>query len=453
MTSLRWGSATDTGLVRRNNQDHLLVDGRLFAVADGMGGHAAGEVASQVAIDALRSAFEATGDNPHPDDLVGAVRQANSAVIARAETDPALRGMGTTLTAAAVVVEDDEERIAIANVGDSRAYVFAHGDLTQLTEDHNVAEELARSGQINPEDVGHHPQRHILTRAIGIFPDVDVDVWEVLPYPGDRVLLCSDGLVREVNDDQIAAVLRRLGDPGEAAQELVARARAAGGSDNITVVLIDVVDGHPVAPGAAGAAESRPTGTADADVSVHAAGRGGKGGAAAPVLVRPVARKDGPLHRRRKPEPKVRDEAPRAAADPGPSEARPTVPRRRRVTVRVVVFVVVLVALVVAALFAVAAYARGSYFVTLGLPGTAPPSPLATPASRPLVIERGRPGGLLWFEPTIVERTQVLSDEVLPSRLPQLRDGQVEPSLKAARTFVSNLIKEAAQAAPQTTTP
>jgi PPM family protein phosphatase len=449
-TSLRWGSATDTGLVRRNNQDQLLVNGRLFAVADGMGGHAAGEVASQVAIDALRSAFEATGDNPHPDDLVGAVRRANSAVIARAETDPALRGMGTTLTAAAVVVEDDEERIAIANVGDSRAYVFAHGDLTQLTEDHNVAEELARSGQINPEDVGHHPQRHILTRAIGIFPDVDVDLWEVLPYPGDRVLLCSDGLVREVNDDQIAAVLRRLGDPGEAAEELVARARAAGGSDNITVVLIDVVDGASVAPGATGAAGSRPTGPAGGDVTVHPAGRGADRGAAAPVLVRPLARKDGPLHRRRKPEPEAGQDA---AAVPGPAGARPTVPRRRRVTMRVVVFVIVLVALVVAALVAVAAYARGSYFVTLGLPGTAPPSPLTTRASRPLVIEKGRPGGLLWFEPTIVERTQVLSDEVLPSRLPQLRDGQVEPSLAAARTFVSNLVKEAAQAAPQTTTP
>jgi len=135
---------------------------------------------------------------------------------------------------AAVVVTDGEERIAVANVGDSRAYVFAHGDLTQLTEDHSVAEELVRQGQISPDEVDTHPQRHILTRALGIFPEVEVDVWEVLPYVGDRLLLCSDGLVREIADDQIASVLRRLSDPSQAAQDLVARARAAGGSDNIT---------------------------------------------------------------------------------------------------------------------------------------------------------------------------------------------------------------------------
>jgi protein phosphatase len=118
-----------------------------------------------------------------------------------------------------------------------------------------------------------------------------------------------------------------------------------------------------------------------------------------------------------------------------------------------VVFIVVLAALVVAALAAVAAYARGSYFVTLGAPGTAVPSPLTTPSSRPLIIEKGRPGGLLWFQPTLAERTEVLSDEVLPSRLSQLHDGQVEPSLVAARTFVANLVKEAAEAAPHSTAP
>jgi PPM family protein phosphatase len=438
-TSLRWGSATDTGLVRRNNQDHLLVEGRLFAVADGMGGHAAGEVASQVAIDALRAAFQATGASPHPDDLVGAVRHANTAVIERAETDPALRGMGTTITAAAVVVEDNEERIAVANVGDSRAYVFAKGDLTQLTEDHSVAEELARTGQINPEDVDHHPQRHILTRALGILPDVAVDLWEVLPYPGDRVLLCSDGLVREVRDEQIAAVLRRLHDPTEAAQELVARARAAGGSDNITVVLIDVVD--------ADATVTRTVGDVDAAAPSTTQGvADGNGGANGTALPQPGTRSGGPRHRRRARPPKTRDEM-RDAPRPAP------IPRRRRVTIRVVVFVVVLAALVAAALFAVAAYARSSYFVTLGAPGTAAPSPLTTPSSRPLIIEKGRPGGLLWFQPTLAERTQVLSDEVLPSRLSQLHDGQVEPSLVAARTFVANLVKEAAEAAPHNTTP
>jgi protein phosphatase len=120
---------------------------------------------------------------------------------------------------------------------------------------------------------------------------------------------------------------------------------------------------------------------------------------------------------------------------------------------RVVVFVVVLVALVAAAAFAISSYARSSYFVTLGAPGTAPSSPLTTTSSRPLVIEKGRPGGLLWFRPTLVTRTTVLSDEVLPSRLPQLQGGQTEPSLAAARAFVDNLVKEAARAAPSPTAP
>ncbi|HVM67305.1 MAG TPA: Stp1/IreP family PP2C-type Ser/Thr phosphatase [Acidimicrobiales bacterium] len=423
-TALRWGSATDTGLVRRNNQDHLLVDGSLFAVADGMGGHAAGEVASEVAIEALRAAFTSSGETPDAGCLVGAVREANAAVLEKAEGDPALRGMGTTLTAAAVVTEEGEERIAVANVGDSRAYVFAHGDLIQLTEDHNVAEELARAGQIGPDEVDSHPQRHILTRALGIFPEVAVDLWEVLPYPGDRVLLCSDGLVREVNDDQIAAVLRRLADPGQAAEELVARARAAGGSDNITVVLIDVVDGQVAVPGSVGAAQ------AAAPVADVAAG----------VATAPRAR-GARRHR----------EGTRRPVGEAPVPRRP--PRPRRVTLRVAVFVVLLVALVVVAVFAVAAYARNSYFVTLGAPGTAPASPLATATSRPLVIEKGRPGGVLWFRPTLVARTTVLSDEVLPSRLPQLQGGQTEPSLAAARTFVDNLLKEAARAAPSPTAP
>ena len=213
-TSLRWGSATDAGLVRRTNQDHLVVDPGLFAVADGMGGHAAGEVAVR-ARRSTRSATAFARDRRRRVPATtssAAVRTANATVFEHANADAELRGMGTTLTAAAVVTVDGEERIAVANVGDSRAYVFAHGDLTQLTEDHSVAEELARIGEIGPEEVETHPQRHILTRALGIFPEIEVDLWDVLPYPGDRVLLCSDGLVREMTDEQIAvrpAPLRR----------------------------------------------------------------------------------------------------------------------------------------------------------------------------------------------------------------------------------------------------
>jgi serine/threonine protein phosphatase PrpC len=439
-TKLRPGWATDTGLVRRNNQDHLLVSDTLFSVADGMGGHAAGEVASQVAIDALRKAFSESGPVPTSNDLVDAVRYANTAVFAYADTDPAFRGMGTTLTAAAVVVAEDEERIAVANVGDSRAYVFAHGDLTQLTEDHSVAEELVRTGQISPEEVDRHPQRHILTRALGIFPEIVVDLWEVLPYPGDRILLCSDGLVREITDEQIAGVLRRLADPSEAAGELVARARSAGGSDNITVIVVDVVTKSDPALAASQALAA----------SVAAGGTSAAGATDAPAAdtASPADEPDSGTTR-------VASAGAPGETRRGRAHARRAAlpARRRRFTLRAVVFVVVLLGVVVGAGWATVAYARDSYFVTLGAPGTVAASPLAGPGSRPLIIEKGRPGGLLWFHPTLVERTAALSDEVLPSRLPDLRKGRVEPSLAAARAFVVNLVQEAAQAAPTTTLP
>lgn len=406
MTSLRCGAATDTGLVRRNNQDFLLVADDLFAVADGMGGHAGGEVASRVAVAALQDALAAGGTPRTADDLLDAVRAANNAVFAQSQADATLRGMGTTLTAAALVVDSDEERIAIANVGDSRAYVFAQGDLTQLTEDHSVPEELVRQGALDPDDVGSHPQRHILTRAMGILPDVQVDLWEVLPIAGDRLLLCSDGLVREVTDHQIASVLRRLADPSEAADELVARARAAGGSDNITVVIIDVVDDDDLALRASEAL----AGESSIESVAHEAA-----------------------------------EAEEAATGGGQAV---TFPRRgRRLTLRVVLFVLLTLAVVAAAGAAVTAYARSTYFVTLGAAGSAT-GPLAEGGSQPLVIDKGRPGGLLWFHPTRVETTTVLSTQVLPSRLADLRKGKVVSSLAAARGYVANLLQEAARAAP-----
>jgi protein phosphatase len=440
-TALRWGSATDRGLVRRNNQDHLLVGPTLFAVADGMGGHAAGEVASEVAVEAVGEGFGA-GDTPaSTEDLRAAVEHANQVVYEQAQHDPALRGMGTTLTVAAVVVTDGEERIAVANVGDSRAYVFAHGDLTQLTEDHSVAEELVRQGQISPDEVDTHPQRHILTRALGIFPEVEVDVWEVLPYVGDRLLLCSDGLVREIADDQIAAVLRRLSDPSQAAQDLVARARAAGGSDNITVVVVDVVDDGDQALVASEAISADPS-----KKGASAAASAGRDAVSAGELL------SAPLPF---PSPGARGiKTVSEREEPAPVVLLP--PRRKRVTIRAVAFVVVLVVVLAGAAIALVAYARDPYFVTLGRPGSAPPSPLAQPSSRPLIIEKGRPGGLLWFHPTFVERTGVLSDEVLPSRLADLQRGKVESNLSAARAYVTNLVDEARQAAsgaPPTTAP
>src|SRR5205823_5486211 len=142
------------------------------------------------------------------------------------------RGMGTTLTAVALVEEDGEDRLAVVNVGDSRAYLLQQGELEQLTDDHSLVAQLVREGQLTPEEATVHPQRSIITRALGLDPEVEVDMWELTPYRGDRLLLCSDGLTNELDDERIASVLRSVADPQEAANQLVQEANARGGNDN-----------------------------------------------------------------------------------------------------------------------------------------------------------------------------------------------------------------------------
>ncbi|HWC37735.1 MAG TPA: Stp1/IreP family PP2C-type Ser/Thr phosphatase, partial [Acidimicrobiales bacterium] len=239
MIRLRSASATDVGLVRTANQDRAYEGDGLFAVADGMGGHVGGETAAQTAIDAFRTTF---AGHPSADGLADAVHAANRAVWDAARAETALRGMGTTLTALALVTVDGDQDLTVVNVGDSRAYLYQDGELSQLTADHSLVEEMVRSGELSAEEAAVHPQRHILTRALGIDSDVEVDVWHVPPHAGDRILLCSDGLINEVDDDEIAAILARHAEPEAAAHSLVAAARDGGGNDNITVVIVDVVE-------------------------------------------------------------------------------------------------------------------------------------------------------------------------------------------------------------------
>ncbi|MGH9129182.1 MAG: Stp1/IreP family PP2C-type Ser/Thr phosphatase [Acidimicrobiales bacterium] len=240
MIRLSSGAATDVGNVRQMNQDLALEADGLFGVADGMGGHVGGEVASRTAIEALRSTFEQANGPPSIRDLVGAVGAANLAVWNQALTDEDLRGMGTTLTAMALVTEDGVAEIALVNVGDSRAYRLRDGTFAQLTADHTMVEEMVRIGELSAREAASHPRRHVLTRSIGNEPDVEVDAWLVRPVDGDRLLLCSDGLFNEVDDDSISDVLGEVADPAEAAAELVRRALENGGSDNVTVVVVDV---------------------------------------------------------------------------------------------------------------------------------------------------------------------------------------------------------------------
>ena len=239
MTNFRWGSATDIGQVRQNNQDAVLSDDGLFLVADGMGGHRGGEVASAIAVEQVQAHFT----EPTTEALVEAVQAANKAVVDRSDTEPELRGMGTTLTGLARVRSDeDEDRLAIVNVGDSRLYLLKGGtQLQQITEDHSLVATLERQGQLTKAEAAVHPHRNILTRALGIDPMVLVDSWEILPFVGDRYLLCSDGLFNEVPEEEITRILREVDDPDAAASTLVEMANAGGGRDNITVLIVDVL--------------------------------------------------------------------------------------------------------------------------------------------------------------------------------------------------------------------
>jgi serine/threonine protein phosphatase PrpC len=233
------GAATDVGRVRDGNEDAYLVDDGmgLIAVADGMGGHRAGEVASATALEALRAAV--TSGRP----LRESIQDANEAVFTKSLTDTSLRGMGTTLTAGTLVAGDT---VLIGHVGDSRAYVLHDGELRQVTDDHSLVEELVREGRLTADEAAVHPQRSIITRALGVDASVEVDVYPLELVPGDRVLLCSDGLTGMVQPDDIAAVLRRESDPARAATQLVDAANAAGGEDNITVVVVAVTDEAPL---------------------------------------------------------------------------------------------------------------------------------------------------------------------------------------------------------------
>jgi PPM family protein phosphatase len=226
------------GRRRRHNEDAYVVQPPLFAVADGMGGAKAGEVASALAADAVQ---ESGNDGESGEARVAAlIEEANRRVFRRASEDREASGMGTTMTVA--LVEGDE--VAIGHVGDSRAYLIRDGRLEQLTDDHSLVAELVRSGKLTPEEAETHPQRSVITRALGTEAEVDVDTFSVRSAPGDLFLLCSDGLTSMVDDETILdAVERNRADLEEAAKALINAANRGGGEDNITVVFFEVDGG------------------------------------------------------------------------------------------------------------------------------------------------------------------------------------------------------------------
>ncbi len=234
--------ATHMGRVREVNQDDSGITDEVFVVADGMGGHRGGEVASAVAVETMLESFV----GPDRTSLVRAVRDANRAVLERAAGDTDLTGMGTTLCALAIVDgpggQGGDEVLAVANIGDSRVYRYDIDGLVQVTDDHSLVADLVRAGELTEEEAKVHPQRNILTRALGIEADPIIDSWELQPARNDRYLLCSDGLFNELDDGRIVELVD-AGSVAEAANSLVSEAVAAGGHDNVTVLVVEVVDG------------------------------------------------------------------------------------------------------------------------------------------------------------------------------------------------------------------
>ncbi len=239
------GVATDIGRVRERNEDSFLVEPPLFAVADGMGGHRGGAVASELALEKLEE-LGRTGKVSLPE----LVRAANRAVFERSISDRTVAGMGTTLTAATV----DQTGIHLAHVGDSRAYLLRAGALRQLTEDHTLVNRMVKAGEITRDEAEVHPHRNVLIRVVGTEADIDVDVEDIPVLDGDRMLICSDGLTNMVTELQIQAILEATPDPQEAADRLIKAANRAGGIDNITVLILDIQEGDGAAATSTGVA-------------------------------------------------------------------------------------------------------------------------------------------------------------------------------------------------------
>lgn len=236
--SLSWCGTTSTGRVRPLNEDALLAEPPVFAVADGMGGHDAGEVASALTVERLRAL--AMGDDVTMESVEAELQEVNS-LLRDASPDPD-EAMGTTGVGLVVLTGGATPSWLVFNVGDSRAYCLDDEGLHQLSRDHSYVQDLVEAGRLSREGADRHPHRHVITRALGIGPVVEVDYWVRPVRPGERYLLCSDGLPGEVDEDEIRALLRDRPTPEAAASALVERAVDAGGRDNVTAVVVDVTD-------------------------------------------------------------------------------------------------------------------------------------------------------------------------------------------------------------------
>jgi len=385
--TITYGAVTHVGQVRTSNEDSLLADNNVFMVADGMGGHNAGEVASLMAVEQLR---EAASGIIAETDLVQALESANEVIYAESMTNHLHHGMGTTL-AAMVVLENNT--LVVAHVGDSRVYMWHEGALSRLSKDHSYVQELVDEGIVSIEEARTHPRRNIVTRALGIDADVEVEANTFPVTVGAWYVLCSDGLVDEISDADIAKVLERCTSPHEAAQALVDAANAAGGRDNITVIVVSTaspdaeVQVHVEVPSTSGADDTNPAGI--------------------PVV---------------------------EAATPAPASA----PAKKKFRFGPVLFWSALVGIVLAVLVVFAAYGRTGYFVSF--------------QGDDVVVLKGRPGGVLWFNPTVEARTTLTRSDLTDSLALEIAGEPTFSESSAAQTYV-NGIRDEVQPNPTTTLP
>ncbi len=402
------GAVTHSGQVRTENEDALLVEGHLYVVADGMGGHNAGEVASAMAIKSLQSAAANIVDEAT---LNAALDKANEVIYEESMTNHVHHGMGTTL--AAMVVFTDT--VVVGNVGDARIYRWHEGNLSRVTKDHSYVQELVDEGVISLEEARVHPRRNIVTRALGIDGDVEASTSTLPITVGARYVLCSDGLVDEVTDTEIAAILTRHSQAQAAAEALVAAANAAGGRDNITVIVVDVAAGD---------------GLSEASSDSHRFAQRSSEEPPTPVTSgTAISAEESPA-----PEP---SESPAPTATTKP--AAPATPAtKKRFGFGLILFWTGLVGIVLAVLVVFAAYGRTGYFV--GYDGS------------DVVVYKGRPGGVLWFDPTVEAKTTLTEDDLTDELAEEIAANPTFSNAASAQKYV-NGVRDEVQPIPTTTLP
>lgn len=399
----RWGACSEIGLVRQVNEDSKLTDPPLFAVADGMGGHASGDVASAIAVEVLRASLKQS------DSIADAVHNANKAIFQKAAKDPDLTGMGTTITA----MWADDRSAQIAHVGDSRAYLLRDGQLSRLTTDHTVVNRLVQQGRILPEDADRHPQRSYLERALGVDPEVEVDVHVLDMVPGDRVLLCSDGLFGMIDDDLIQNVMVSEDSPQRAAERLCEEAVHAGGNDNVTTVVVDFPESERTSSSGAG------TTTSFAETAAPPASR----------TTGPVTGSTGRVQTMSAPRPSPPN-------PPGIRSSSTSSPPRSGGKNHLLVWLAVAIVVLGAAAFLARMSIKGSWYV--GVDGGR------------VAIFNGVPGALAGIElGELKNRTELESES-----LPELYQGRLEEGIKAnsrsdARAIIADLEKLVTEPAPE----